>query len=169
MSIRMRILLTVLALMLLPAYSAVAGAEGTALQININPISGPQGTNIAVTGTGAQVNLPVQVMLVIDGETGEGAVTVVQVDPDANGGFAANLVVPADLVDGRYALRAEQRTLQGSLLQYYWVTFTVGNVLIPETGGLPGTTMTITAILAALLVSLLLFQGSRLVLRRRSE
>lgn len=167
MSLRLRILLSVLVLMLLPGYAALAGAEGTTLQISISPISGPGGTNIAVTGTGAESNLPVQVMLVTNGETGDGAVTVVQVDPDANGGFAANLVVPAATADGRYAVRAEQRSVQGSLLQYYWVSFTIGDVLIPETGALPSTTLTITAVLAALLVSGLLFQGTRLVLRER--
>ena len=167
MSLWTRILLTALVLMLLPAYAAVAGAQGTGLQISISPITGPGGTNIAVTGTGAQVDLPIQVMLVTSGETGDGALTVVQVDPDVNGGFAANLVVPASTADGRYAVRAEQRSLQGSLLQFYWVSFSVGDVLIPETGGLPGTTLTITAILAALLVLGLLFQGTRLVLHRR--
>jgi len=167
MSLWTRILLTMLVLMLLPGYAAVAGAEGTTLQINISPITGPSGTNIAVTGTGAQADLPVQVMLVSDGETGDGAITVVQVDPDTNGGFAANLVVPANAVDGRYAVRAEQRSLQGTLLQFYWVSFSVGDVLIPETGGLPGTTFTLTAILAALLVLGLIFQGTRLVLNNR--
>jgi hypothetical protein len=167
MSLRIRILLSLLVLMLLPTYAALAGAEGTTLQFSISPISGPGGTNIAVTGAGAQTDLPVQIMLVTNGETGDGAVTVVQVDPDANGGFAANLVVPAATADGRYAVRAEQRSLQGSLLQYYWVSFSIGDVLIPETGGIPTTTLTITAVLAALLVSGLLIHGTRLALRQR--
>lgn len=166
MSIRLRIVLTLVTLLLLPVYSSVAGAEtGTTLRISVSPVSGPQETAVAVTGTGAQVGTPVQVMIASDGNTGAGALTVVQVDPDSSGNFAATIVVPADALDRRYAVRAEQRTAQGSLHQYYWATFTVGNVLIPETGGLQGTSLTLTAVLAALLVSLMLFQGTRLAVK----
>ena len=138
---------------------------GTTLRISIGPVSGPQETAIAVTGTGAQVGTPVQVMIASDGNTGAGALTVVQVDPDSSGDFAATIVVPADALDGRRAIRAEQRTAQGSLHQYYWAAFTVGNVLIPETGGLQGTSLTVTAVLAALLVASMLFQGARLAVK----
>ena len=82
MSLQVRILLTVLALLLLPVYSVVAGAEETAIRISISPTSGPVETSIAVTGVGANPDYPVQVMLAANGETGAGAVTVVQVDPD---------------------------------------------------------------------------------------
>jgi len=160
---RLRILLTLATLLLLPAYASVAGAEtGTTLRISVSPVSGPQETANAVTGTGAQMGTPVQVMIASDGNTGAGALTVVQVDPDSSGNFAATIVVPADALDGRRAVRAEQRTAQGSLHQYYWATFTVGNVLIPETGGLQGTSLTVTAVLAALVVALMLFHGTRL-------
>ena len=166
MSIRLRIVLTLVTLLLLPIYSSVAGAEtGTTLRISVSPVSGPQETAVAVTGTGAQVGTPVQVMIASDGNTGAGALTVVQVDPDSSGNFAATIVVPADALDRRYAVRAEQRTAQGSLHQYYWATFTVGNVLIPETGGLQGTSLTVTAVLAALLVASMLFQGARLAVK----
>ena len=166
MSMRLRILLTLTTLLLLPVYSSVAGAEtGTTLRISVSPVSGPQETAVAVTGTGAQVGTPVQVMIASDGNTGAGALTEVQVDPDSSGNFAATIVVPADALDGRRAVRAEQRTAQGSLHQYYWATFTVGNVLIPETGGLRGTSLTVTAVLAALLVAWMLFQGTRLAVK----
>ena len=166
MSMRLRILLTLATLLLLPAYSSVAGAEtGTTLRISISPVSGPQETAIAVIGTGAQVGTPVQVMIASDGNTGAGELKVVQVDPDSNGDFAATIVVPADALDRRHAVRAEQRTAQGSLLQYNWTTFTVGNVLIPETGGLQGTSLTVTAVLAALVVALMLFHGTRLAVK----
>ena len=166
MSMRLRIVLTLATLLLLPVYSSVAGAEtGTSLRISVSPVSGPQETAIAVTGTGAQVSTPGQVMMASDGDTGAGALTVVQVDPDSSGNFAATIVVPADALDGRYAVRVEQRTAQGSLLQYYWASFSVGNVLIPETGGLQGTYLTVTAVLAALLVALMFFQGTRLAVK----
>ena len=167
MSMRLRILLTLATLLLLPVYSSVAGAEtGTTLRISVSPVSGPQETAIAVIGTGAQVGTPVQVMIASDGNTGAGALTVVQVDPDSSGNFAATVVVPADALDGRHAVRAEQRTAQGALHQYYWATFTVGNVLIPETGGLrQGTSLTVTAVLAALVVALMLFHGTRLAVK----
>ncbi len=127
MSMRLRLVLTLATLLLLPVYSSVAGAEtGTTLRISVSPVSGPQETAIAVTGTGAQVGTPVQVMIASDGNTGAGALTAVQVDPDSNSNFAATIVVPADARDGRYSVRVEQRTAQGSLLQYYWASFTVG-------------------------------------------
>ena len=104
-------------------------------------------------------------MIASDGNTGAGALTAVQVDPDSNSNFAATIVVPADARDGRYSVRVEQRTAQGSLLQYYWASFTVGSVLIPETGGVQGTSLTVTAVLAALVVALMLFQGTRLAVK----
>ena len=166
MFLKVRILLTLAALLLLPVYSAVAGEEDVALRFTVSPASGPQSTPITVTGQGSLVGLPVQVMLATNGETGDGALTVVQVDPDASGSFSAALTVPADAVDGRYAVRAEQRDTQGTLLRYYWVGFSVGPILNPTTGGVRETTLTLTAILAALLVGMMAFQGVRLALRR---
>lgn len=167
MSLKVRILLTLAALLLLPVYSAMAGEELTALRITISSASGPQGTQIAVTGQGAKVGVPVQVMIAANGDTGKGALAVVQVDPDAGGNFAATLTVPADAVDGRYAVRAEQRNPQGSLLQYSWIGYSVGPILNPATGGLRETSLTLAAVLAALLVGLMAFQGMRLALRRQ--
>jgi hypothetical protein len=164
MSLNVRILLTLAVLLLLPAYAATAGAEGITLRISISPSSGPQGTDIAVTGEGAQVG---QVMIASNGDTGEGALAIVQVDPDASGRFAATIKVPPGAVDGRYAVRAEQRSAQGGLLQYYWASFGVGPVLSGISGGLRGVSLTLTATLAAILVGLMAFQGVRLALRRQ--
>jgi hypothetical protein len=166
MSLQVRILLTLAALVLLPVYSAVASGEVGAFQFTINPASGPQSTAITVTGQGALAGLPVQVMLAVNGETGDGALTVVQVDPDAGGNFSAVVVVPANTSDGRYAVRAEQRDIQGTLLRYYWAGFTVGPILNPTTGGLRETSLALAAVLAALLVGMMAFQGMRLALRR---
>ena len=167
MSLKVRILLTLAVLLLLPAYAATVGAEGITLRINIAPSSGPQDTGIAVTGEGAQAGMPVQVMIAGNGETGDGALAVVQVDPDASGRFAATVTVPADAVDGRYAVRAEQRNAQGAVLQYYWAGFSVSPVLSPISGGLREVSLTLTSALAAILVGLMAFQGIRLALRRQ--
>ena len=167
MSLRVRILLTVAALLLLPVYSATAGDDATPLRITISPMGGPHSSQITVAGLGAQVGVPVQVMITADGNAGEGALTAIQVDPAASGGFAAAITVPADATAGRYAVRAEQRNAQGAVLQYYWVGLRVGSVLNPATGALPETALTLTAILATLLMGLMAFQGVRLALRRQ--
>lgn len=166
MSLAIRVMLTLCVLALLPAYAALASGEVTLLNFSINPGGGPQGTPITVSGRGAQAGLPVQVMLVTDGETGVGVLAAVQAMPDANGNFTATLTVPAEVAAGRYAVRAEQRDGQGSLVQYYWISFNVGPALIPVTGGWPGSSLTLAGVLAALLVGLIAFQGMRLALRR---
>jgi hypothetical protein len=68
----------------------------------------------------------------------------------------------------RPQFRAEQRNQGGGLIHYYWVGFQVGggNALLPVTGTLPGTSVTVTAALAALLVIVLAIQGTRRTLRR---
>ncbi|MGQ9792642.1 MAG: hypothetical protein ACUVSF_03060 [Anaerolineae bacterium] len=75
--------------------------QDTLLNFTINPSGGPQGTPITVSGQGAQAGLPVQVMLVTDGETGVGMLAAVQAMPDANGDFTATLTVPAEVAAGR--------------------------------------------------------------------
>jgi len=162
-------MLTLAALLLLPTYSVLAGSD-TTIRISISPTGGPPNTNIAVTGEGAEVGIPVQVKIVTDGDTGAGALSVVQVDPDSNGAFAVTIAVPSDVPDGEYAIRAEQRSAdaQGAVLQYYWVTFRVGTgtgTVLPVGGG-PGSSLTITEALAALLIGLTVFQGTRMALKR---
>ncbi|MCS7260935.1 MAG: hypothetical protein NZ765_09165 [Anaerolineae bacterium] len=166
MSLVVRIVLTLIVLALLPAYAVLASGEVTSLSFTINPAGGPQGTPITVNGQGAQVGLPVQVMLVTDGETGVGAMALVQVMPDANGNFSATLTVPAEATAGRYAVRAEQRNAQGALVHYYWISFHVGPALVPVTGGWQSSSLTLAGVLAALLVGLIAFQGVRLALGR---
>lgn len=158
-----------IALLLLPISLAWAGGEtGTTLRITISPINGDPGTDIAVTGEGAKAGIPVKVMIVTNGDTGAGAIAEVTVDAAADGKFSAKLTVPEGTKDGNYAVRAEQRNQQGGLIQYWWVGFQVGggNALLPVTGTLPGTSVTITAALGALLVIALAVQGARRALRR---
>jgi hypothetical protein len=105
---------------------------------------------------------------VTNGDTGEGSIADVSVNPAADGTFSATLVVPEDAKDGSYAVRAEQRNKNGGLIQFWWVGFNVGGggALLPVTGTLPGTSIAFTTVLAALLVAALAFQGVRRLLRR---
>ena len=165
MSIRMIGAVTLIMLLLLPVSVATAGGEtGQTLRIAISPISGEPGTGIAVTGEGALPEISVKVMIVTNGDTGAGMIQEVDVTPAADGTFSATITVP----DGTYAVRAEQRNQSGGLIQYWWVGFQVGSgsALLPVTGTLPGTSITITAALAALLVLALMGQGVRRALRR---
>lgn len=169
MSLRVAITLTLAVILLLPITTALAGGEtDTTLRITISPINGDPGTDIAVTGEGAKSGIPVKVMIVTNGDTGEGVIAEVQVDPAEDGTFSVTISVPDDTADGNYAVRAEQRNEGGGLIHYWWVGFQVGNgnALLPVTGTLPGTSITVTAALAALLVAVLAVQGVRRALRR---
>jgi hypothetical protein len=168
-SFRIVVAIAIAAVLLLPASAAVAGGEtDTTLRITISPVNGEPGTDIAVTGEGAQAGIPVQVMIVEDGDTGEGVIAEAEMDPADDGAFSVTITVPDGTADGSYAVRAEQRSEGGGVIHYWWVGFQVGdgNALLPETGTLPGTSITITATLAALLVLVLVGQGVRRALRR---
>jgi hypothetical protein len=169
MSLRVVIAITVAVVLLLPVSIAFAGGETeTTLRITISPINGDPGTDISVTGEGAKAEMPVKVMIVTNGDTGEGAIAEVEVDPVDDGTFSTTIGVPEGTEDGSYAVRAEQRNEGGGLIHYWWVGFQVGggDALLPVTGTIPGTSITITAALAALLVVALAFQGVRRALRR---
>jgi hypothetical protein len=159
-----------LAVLFLPPTAAVfAGGETDAtIRIVISPINGDPGTEIAVTGEGAKAGIIARVMMVANGDTGAGEVAAVDVTPAEDGTFLATITVPEGTPDGSYAVRAEQRNQGGGLIHYYWVGFQVGggDALLPVTGTLPGTSVTVTAALAALLVVVLVVQGTRRVLRR---
>ena len=169
MSFRVVTAIMLAIVLLLPTSIAFAGGETDAtIRITISPINGDPGTDIAVTGEGAKPGITVQVMIVANGNTGEGEIAKVEVTPAEDGAFSATITVPEGTADGSYAVRAEQRNQGGGLIHYYWVGFQVGggDALLPVTGTLPGTSVTITAALAALLVIVLAVQGTRRVLRR---
>lgn len=169
MSFRIVIAITLATMLLLPVSTALAGGETQAtLRITISPINGDSGTDIAVTGEGAKAGVSVTVMIVTNGDTGAGVIQKAEVDPKEDGTFEAAIVVPEGTEDGSYAVRAEQRNERGGLIHYYWVGFQVGSgdALLPVTGTLPGTSVTVTAALAALLVIVLAVQGTRRALRR---
>jgi hypothetical protein len=169
MSFRVAVAIVLTMVSLAPASAAIAGGETEAtIRIVIGPINGDPGTEIAVTGEGAKPGIAVRVMLVANGDTGAGEVAGVDVTPAGDGKFLTSIIVPEGTPDGGYAVRAEQRNQGGGLIHYYWVGFQVGggNALLPVTGTLPGTSVTVTAALAALLVVALAVQGTRRVLRR---
>jgi hypothetical protein len=169
MSLRVMIALTLVAILSLPVSIAFAGGETeTTLRITISPINGEPGTDIAVTGEGAKPDIPVKVMIVTNGDTGEGSIAEVEASPASDGTFSATIAVPENTADGSYAVRAEQRNQSGGLIQYWWVGFRVGGgeALLPVTGTLPGTSISVTVALAALLVAGLAVQGVRRALRR---
>jgi hypothetical protein len=169
MSFRHLFAVALFVLLLFLAFGVAASGEADAtLRITISPVNGDPGTEIAVTGEGARSGIPVKVMIVTNGDTGEGFIAEVEVDPAEDGAFSTNIAVPEGTADGSYAVRAEQRSDGGSLIHYWWVGFQVGGsaALLPVTGTLPGTTVTITAALAALLVGGLLFQGTCRIFRR---
>jgi hypothetical protein len=169
MFIRLVVAITLAAVLLMPPSVAIAGGEtGATIRISISPVNGDPGTGIAVTGEGAKAGISVKVAIVSNGDTGAGEVAKVEVTPAENGTFSTTITVPEGTADGSYAVRAEQRNQSGGLIHYYWVGFQVGggDALLPETGTLPGTTITITAALAALLVIALAVQGVRRALRR---
>lgn len=169
MSVRSIVAITLAATLLLPVSTVLAGGgEETTLRITISPINGDPGTDIAVTGEGARTEVPVKIMIATNGDTGEGVIAEMEVDPADDGTFSATITVPDGTADGSYAVRAEQRNQGGGLIHYWWVGFQVGggSALLPVTGTLPGTSITITAALAALLVMVLMAQGVRRALRR---
>jgi hypothetical protein len=169
MAIRLVFVATLVLILCLTVPIALAGGETEpTLRITISPISGNPGTDISVTGEGARPNIPVKVMVVRNGDTGEGLINQVDVDPADNGTFSATIKVPEGTENGSYAVRAEQRNQAGGVIHFWWVGFQVGSggALLPVTGILPGTSITITAALAALLVVALIGQGVRRALRR---
>ncbi len=169
MSFRVAMVIMLAVVLLLPTSIAFAGGETDAtIRITISPINGDPGTDIAVTGEGAKPGITVQVLIVANGNTGEGEIAKVEVTPAEDGTFSATITVPEGTPDGSYAVRAEQRNQGGGLIHYYWVGFQVGggDALLPVTGTLPGTSITVTAALAVLLVIVMAVQGTRRVLRR---
>ena len=156
-----------LMLALLVGQTAFAGGGDTEpavdIRIGITPTQGDPGTDITVTGTGADPARTVFVTLSPQADSAEGALATVEVQPESDGSFSATLTVPDDTPDGRYAVRAEQFADSGNPLQYYWNAFIVGaggeGPLLPVTGTFPGTPLTITAGIALFLLAAMLLRG----------
>lgn len=141
------------------------------IRIVITPLQGDPGTVISVSGTGADPALDVVISIAPQADTADGSLATVTVSPAADGTFSATITMPATATDGRYAVRAEQFNDAGSVQQYYWNAFTVGNGgggdLLPVTGTLPGTPLTVTAALALLLAASMVVRGIYGVITRK--
>ncbi len=133
------------------------------LRITISPVLGKPGTVVDVQGTGADPAFDVVVTLAPQADSADDAFATVTVTPADDGTFAASFTIPDGMADGRYYLRAEQFSATGNVLQYYWNGFTVGamaeSALLPETGAIPGTPFTVTAMLALLLLVGMVLRG----------
>jgi hypothetical protein len=144
------------------------------IRISINPTQGDPGESIAVTGTRAKPGSTVFISLSPGAETAEGALVTVEVDPAADGTFSTNLTIPADTEDGIYAIRAEQLSERGNVLQYYWNAVIVGNggdgPLLPTSGGvIEAEANTGITTLALILIGLLMLGGVYRVIRTKLQ
>jgi hypothetical protein len=164
------LLLCLVALMAGPVYAGEGDDVPRDIRITISPFSGAGGDTISVSGSGADPSQSVIISLSSRPDTAEGALATVTVTPAADGTFSASLTVPTDIADGRYFVRGEQFTVNGNVMQYYYNTFAVGNVdlgtLLPVTGVVPGTSLTVTATLAMLLALALVARGAYALVTR---
>jgi hypothetical protein len=142
------------------------------LRISISPLQGNPDTVINVTGSGADASLKVVVTLSPQADSAAGALATVEVTPAADGTFSTSLAVPAGTADGHYAVRAEQFSPRGNVLQYYWNSFIVGSgggdMFLPGAGSVseppaPGLTLA----LALVLIIGLIVQGGYAIIRKK--
>jgi hypothetical protein len=145
------------------------GAGDFTIRITIDKTLVSPGDEIGVTGSGAEADVAVNVLIVPAPTSGANALTAVEVAPDADGTFITTLTVPDTAETGRYAVRAEQPPGGGALVnQYYWVGICVNEctgesfgATLPETGGPSPTRAALSLILSSLLVGTLAVQGVR--------
>jgi len=171
------IIVLVLGAWLIVAPAALAGpnfgdgANDFTIRITIDKTLVSPGDAISVTGSGAEADITVNVLIVPDPTSGANALTAVEVTPDADGNFSVTVTVPDTAETGRYAVRAEQPPGNGALVnQYYWVGICVNECtgeslssMLPETGGVSSAGTALSLALSGLLVGTLAVQGMRRV------
>ncbi len=156
-----------------PIALAGEGPDDFTINIVLNKTLVGPGDVISVTGSGADVGVYVNVLIVSDPSSGANALTAVEVWPDAGGNFSAAVTLPDTAETGRYAVRAEQPPGNGALVnQYYWVGICVNECtgetlgsMLPETGGPLAAGASVSVILSGLLVSALAIRGAGRALR----
>lgn len=157
------LLLCLVALMAGPVFAGEGDDVPRDIRVVISPFAGAAGTTISVTGSGAVPDRQVFVSLSPRPGSAEGAFVTLTVDPAPDGTFSATLTVPDDISDGRYFVRGEQFTPTGNVLHYYYNDFIIGNpgaeAYLPVTGNIPGTSFTVAAAMALLLVIVLTMRG----------
>jgi hypothetical protein len=139
---QLSITLLLLAVTLLAVQPVAAGqgspAAPVSLRLTTNTSQGDPGDSVTISGSGAVPGQIVFVTLSPQADSAAGALITEQAMPDANGTFSLALTIPATVPDGIYAIRAEQFTSTGLVLQYYWNAFTVGagagGPLLPNSG-----------------------------------
>ena len=166
-----RVVLLVLGVWLIvtPMVLAGEGQDEFTIRITLSQTMVGPGDTIDVTGSGAEADVAVNVLIVSDPSSGANALAAVEVMPDADGGFATSVTVPDTAETGRYAVRAEQPPGNGALVnQYYWVGICVNECtgetlgsMLPETGGPFPAGVSASLILSGLLVSALAVRGMR--------
>lgn len=150
-----------------PLALAGEGQDDFTIRITLDKTLVSPGDTISVTGSGAEADVAVNVLIVPDPSSGASALTAVEVMPDADGKFAAIVTVPDTAATGRYAVRAEQPPGNGALVnQYYWVGICVSECtgetlgsMLPQTGGPLPARVSLSPILSGLLVSALAIGG----------
>ena len=150
-----------------PIALAGGGQDDFTIRMNLDKTMLSPGDAISVTGSGAEPDLAVNVLVVPDPSSGANALAAVEVTPDANGVFSATITLPETTETGRYAIRAEQPPGSGGLVkQYYWVGICVNECtgetlgsMLPETGGALPAGSLIPLLLSGLLVSALAVRG----------
>jgi hypothetical protein len=152
-----------------PVALAGEGQDDFTIRIAIDKTMVSPGDAISVTGSGATADVTVNVLIVPDPTSGANDLTSVEVTPNTDGSFSASVTVPDATETGRYAVRAEQPTGNGALVdQYYWVGICVNEctgesfgAMRPDTGGSFATGTVASLILSTLLVGALTIQGVR--------
>ena len=138
-SIALLILATIL-LMVQPVSAGQGSPDApVGLRITTSALRGNPGDSVTISGSGAVLGRTVFVTLSPQADSAAGAFITEEVTPAANGTFSLVLTIPTDVPDGIYAIRAEQFSSEGVVLQYYWNAFTVGvgakGPLLPVNGG----------------------------------
>lgn len=161
--------LILLSLVLIMGSTVHAGDGDLPITISITPFSGEAGTVVSVTGTTTEPTVMVFVTLSPQPNSSLDALATVEVAPESDGTFSTSLTVPADLTDGVYYVRAGQ--FIGTSEYYYYNTFRVGSgvdaALLPTTGNILGTPVTLTGAIGFLLVLALAAGGTIRVINRR--
>jgi len=120
MSLRVMVALTLAAILLLPVSAVWAGGE-TTLRITISPSAATRASASPLPGQGATAGIPVKVMLVADGDTGEGSIADVECKP----GRRRHIFGNPHRTQGRrgWKLRGPRRATHknGGLIHFWWV------------------------------------------------
>ncbi len=170
-SIALLILATTL-LMVQPVSAGQGSPDApVGLRITTSALRGNPGDSVTISGSGAVLGRTVFVTLSPQADSAAGAFITEEMAPAANGTFSLVLTIPTDVPDGIYAIRAEQFSSEGVVLQYYWNAFTVGvgakGPLLPVNGGVMTRASPETLVILGLaVVTMMLSRGTYAAAKR---